>query len=161
MKRWLLPAAVVAVIVGLFVFEPWTLFTDQRVEEAAPTAAPVDGAAPDGGPTVVSEGTFVKQEHATSGTATLLQLADGSHVVRLAKFATSNGPDLHVWLSEAPAGGDWFKYDEARSVPLGPLKANTGNHNYAVPADADLDGIRSVVIWCDRFNVAFGSAPLR
>ena len=156
MKRALLVAAAVAVIVGLFLFEPWTLFTNSRVEEAAPTVSAPKASEP----TVVGKGAFVKQEHATSGRAQLLRLADGSHVVRLDDFATSNGPDLHVWLSEATAGGSWFKYDDARSVALGPLKANTGDHNYRVPADADLDGIRSVVIWCDRFNVAFGSAPL-
>ena len=32
--------------------------------------------------------------------------------------------------------------------------------NYAIPADADLSGLTSVVIWCDRYNVAFGTAAL-
>jgi hypothetical protein len=67
---------------------------------------------------------------------------------------------VHVWLSDATAGGDWHSYDDGRYVPLGEIKATDGNHNYTIPADADLDGLRSAVIWCDRFNVAFGSAPL-
>ena len=40
------------------------------------------------------------------------------------------------------------------------MKATDGNQNYAIPADVDLAGLRSVVVWCDRFDVAFGSAPL-
>ncbi|PPK61744.1 DM13 domain-containing protein [Actinokineospora auranticolor] len=75
-------------------------------------------------------------------------------------FSTSDGPDVHVWLAETPAGAGWHAYDDARTVPLGELKATDGNQNYPIPAGADLKGLRSVVIWCDRFNVAFGSAPL-
>jgi hypothetical protein len=65
-----------------------------------------------------------------------------------------------VWLSEKTAGGNWFKYGGGRKAQLGELKANRGSHNYAIPADVELDGLRSVVIWCKRFHVAFGSAPL-
>ncbi|MGI9085168.1 MAG: DM13 domain-containing protein [Aeromicrobium sp.] len=71
-----------------------------------------------------------------------------------------SGPDLQVWLSDRKAGGGWFKYGGGRSVQLGELKANRGSHNYAIPAEADLEGLRSVVIWCKRFYVSFGSAPL-
>jgi hypothetical protein len=35
-----------------------------------------------------------------------------------------------------------------------------GNQNYAIPAVVDLADFRSVSIWCDRFNVSFGTAPL-
>ena len=144
---------------GVVFFEPWTLFTDTTVNEAVPTAGPTSNAAP--APTELARGTFVSQEHETSGTASIIELADGSRTLRLEKFETSNGPDLHVWLSEEKAGGGWFKYGGGRTVQLGELKANRGSHNYAIPADADLEGLRSVVIWCKRFHVAFGSAPLK
>ena len=52
-------------------------------------------------------------------------------------------------------------YDDGRYIRLGELKATHGEQNYAVPADADLSDMASVVIWCDRFNVAFGTAPIR
>ncbi|WP_256794857.1 DM13 domain-containing protein [Terrabacter sp. Ter38] len=42
-----------------------------------------------------------------------------------------------------------------------PAGATDGNQNYAVPAGTDLSDLTSVVIWCDRFDVAFGSAPIR
>lgn len=50
-------------------------------------------------------------------------------------------------------------YDD-RYVKLGELKATHGNQNYEIPEDADLDGLKSVVIWCDRFDVGFGTAPV-
>lgn len=153
--------AVGVLAVGLVLFEPWTLFTDSTVNEAAPTAAAPDETSTDAAEaTELARGTFVSQEHETSGTATVIELPDGSRTLRLEDFSTSNGPDLHVWMSEKEAGGNWFKYGGGRKAQLGELKANQGSHNYAIPADVELDGLRSVVIWCKRFHVAFGSAPL-
>jgi hypothetical protein len=40
------------------------------------------------------------------------------------------------------------------------LKGNIGDQNYALPADVDIDRYRTVTIWCRRFSVNFGSAPL-
>jgi len=183
------PVLLVGLGVGLALFEPWRAFTSSRLDEpvpvavstAAPTAestaqstaqstpqpTPVESTAQPTPveptpvePAVLAEGAFVSQEHDTSGTARVLELADGSRVLRLEGFSTSDGPDVHVWLSEATAGGDWNKYDDGRYVPLGEIKATDGNHNYVIPAGAELTGLQSVVIWCDRFNVAFGSAAL-
>ncbi|WP_236567608.1 MULTISPECIES: DM13 domain-containing protein [unclassified Nocardiopsis] len=161
---------------GLWAFQPWRLFTTRAVEEALPRAAPPaaereadpaageerpeDGESAPDEPVVLGEGGFLTQEHATSGTATVLELADGSRYVRLTDLATSDGPDLHVWITDQEAGGDWSKYRDGRYVALGPLKGNEGDANYEIPADAELDGMASVVIWCDRFSVAFGSAPV-
>jgi hypothetical protein len=185
--------ATLALVVGLWAFQPWKAFTSSTVDEALPEAAPtsrpeatallVPPSGPSGSgtaaprtavpapssapaaappaPVVLAQGDFVDQEHDTSGVAKVVELADGSRVVRLEGFATSDGPDVHVWLTEQDAGGSWGKYDDGRYVKLGKLKGTNGNQNYPVPADADLAGLRSVVIWCDRFNVAFGSAPLR
>jgi len=160
---WVVVAVVVAGLgVGLALFEPWRLFTHSRVDEPVPVAAASSAATPtpDPGPVVLAEGTFVSQEHETSGTARILRLPDGKRILRLERFSTSDGPDVHVWLSTSKAGADWHAYDDGRHVALGELKATDGNHNYAIPADAKLEGVRSAVIWCDRFNVAFGSAPL-
>ncbi|MFE3459871.1 DM13 domain-containing protein [Nocardiopsis aegyptia] len=183
------PAAglvLVLVAVGLWAFQPWRLFTTRTVDEAPPTAvaaseeAPVpartdgadgedgeDGAGSGGAeeepadePVVLGEGEFITQEHETSGSATVLELPDGTRHVRLADLATSDGPDLKVWITDQEAGGDWFKYGDGRHVALGELKGTHGDANYEIPADADLEGMTSVVIWCERFSVAFGSAPV-
>jgi hypothetical protein len=45
-------------------------------------------------------------------------------------------------------------------VSLGPLKGNIGDQNYTVPADVDLSRYRAATIWCQRFGVNFGTAPL-
>ena len=153
--------AVAVLLAGVVLFEPWAFWTNTTVNEAAPTAAAPDESSPTPAePTELARGTFVSQEHETSGTATVIELPDGARTLRLEGFETTNGPDLHVWLSEKQAGGNWFKYGSGRKAQLGELKANRGSHNYAIPSDLELDGLRSVVIWCKRFHVAFGSAPL-
>lgn len=121
-----------------------------------PTATP----APEAQDVELARGRFEDAEHSTTGLARVLQLADGTRVLRLEGLATSDGPDLHVWISDQPSGGAWGSYDDDRYVRLGELKATNGNQNYAIPASADLRGMTTVVIWCDRFNVAFGTAPV-
>jgi electron transfer DM13 len=179
-SRLLVATGVVGALVltvGLALFEPWRLFTSSEVDEPAPASqpsvpteseslAPAPSPAPSSAPSseprdeVLSEGAFEDAEHGTSGRASILALADGRRFVRLEGLATSDGPDLHVWLSDQPSGGDWGSYDDGRYVRLGELKATHGNQNYEVPPEAELDGLTSVVIWCDRFNVAFGTAPI-
>ncbi|WP_458109191.1 DM13 domain-containing protein [Arthrobacter sp. R3-55] len=127
--------------------------------ESLPTQTPSSQAKVTG-PVILGTGAFQSQEHETSGTAQLLALPDGSHILRLENLASSDGPDVKVWLSSLKAGGDWFKYRSGRYVDLGAIKATHGNHNYAIPAGTDITGLTSVVLWCDRFSVAFGSAPL-
>lgn len=183
--RIVLVFAAVAGVAALAVFEPWRMFTSSTIDEAAPVSADVvqvsgeesrlgpqdEGAPAPASPTAAAEpepqdvelaqGRFEDAEYSTSGLARVLQLADGTRVLRLEGLATSDGPDLHVWLSDQPSGGAWGSYDDDRYVRLGELKATNGNQNYAIPASADLRGMTSVVIWCDRFNVAFGTAPVR
>jgi len=82
-----------------------------------------------------------------------------SYIVRLADFATSNGPDVKVWLTKADVG-DADSARRAGYVSLGDLKGNRGNQNYTVPAGTDVADYPTVVIWCDRFSVAFGAAQI-
>lgn len=170
--RVALVAAAVLVVVGLLVFEPWKLVIDQEVNEAAPVAAvataptavaPVPASAPSPQVRTLAAGTFISHEHASSGTVRILELADGSRVLRLENLRTSNGPRLKVWLSDAPVvdgTAGWYLFDDGRHVDLGDLKGNIGSSNYPIPADVDLDDLTSVSIWCDRFDVSFAAARL-
>jgi hypothetical protein len=166
-------------VAGLLVFEPWQLVVDDVVDEEIPAAAPAPAqsqepaatsTAPDTTrtsapptPVLVRRGTFISHEHATTGTAEIIRLEDGRHVLGLRGLNTSNGPDLHVWLTNAPVieGRDgWHVFDDGLYVSVGPLKGNIGDQVYDIPAEVDLARISSVSIWCDRFNVSFGAATL-
>lgn len=111
----------------------------------------------------VAQGTLISHEHSTTGTVKLLRLADGSYTLRLEDLDTSNGPDLRIWLTDAPVleGSDgWHVFDDGKHVSLGALKGNKGDQNYPVPAGVNLADYTSLSIWCDRFDVSFGAAEL-
>jgi hypothetical protein len=136
---------------------------DGEATEEPMADEPSAPAAPPAGPVELARGELISHEHATTGTARVLQLEDGSRVLRLEGLDTSNGPDLRVWLTDAPVieGRDgWFVFDDGASVDLGELKGNQGDANYEIPADVDLDALTSVSIWCARFAVSFGAAEL-
>lgn len=155
--------------VGLYWFQPWKLWQNATVHESlptAPTSPPTTQATeqtlPDL-PRTLAQGTLISHEHATTGTAKLIRLPDGSHTLRLENLDTSNGPDLRVWLTDAPVKegtAGWRVFDDGKYVSLGKLKGNKGDQNYAIPADVNPSAYTSVTIWCDRFDVSFGAAPL-
>jgi hypothetical protein len=111
-------------------------------------------------PTPIAAGTFHSNAHETKGTATVYRRADGIRTLRLADFETSNGPDVRVYLVAAPDVKDDATVKSAGFIELGKLKGNKGDQNYEIPASVDLSKYRSVTIWCKRFSVNFGTAPL-
>jgi hypothetical protein len=129
------------------------------VAESPPSSAPTTGDEP-GEPVAptanvaLARAAFTSGEHATSGTATVIRLANGRSVLTLTAFETSPGPDLRVYL--VTGGPD----DLGGVVDLGGLKGNKGSQQYDVPASVNPKRHRTVVIWCRAFSVAFGSARL-
>ncbi|MFI5955041.1 DM13 domain-containing protein [Cryptosporangium sp. NPDC051539] len=167
MRRPLLITFVAIVGLGLgsalALFEPWRAFTNTTVEESAPAVPSPKAGAVEVRTTVLARGRLISHEHETSGTVTILRLPDGSRILRIEDLKTSDGPDVRVWLTNAPviAGtSGWRVFDDDKHVELGPLKGNLGSQNYPVPEDADLTTLTSVSIWCARFHVSFGAAEL-
>ena len=143
---------IIAGFAAWYAFRPERLFINQRVNEQFPTAAAANGQ--------LASGQFHSGAHETSGMAAVFQLAGGKKTLRLTNFQTSNGPDVHVYLVAAADAKDNDTVTKAEVVDLGSLKGNIGDQNYDLPANADLAKYRAVTIWCKRFSVNFGTAPL-
>ncbi len=90
--------------------------------------------------------------HNAEGKAKILTLSDGSQIIRLEDFRSTNGPDVHLYLSTNKQASDF--------IDLGRLKANIGNQNYQIPVNTDYNKYKYVLIWCQPFSVLFGSAQL-
>lgn len=186
-KRLLIIGAIVAipvVAVGWWLAAP--LFFDKEVSEDFPMSAGAEipddmtaeeveaemedaANAPDveadddmmeDGPTALSMGEFVGADdfHEGSGTATVYELEDGSHVLRLENFEVTNGPDLHVLL--VPHSNPESSDDIEGYVDLGSLKGNLGDQNYEIPAEVDVSEFGSVMIYCKPFHVIFATASV-
>jgi len=151
-------AAVVA-LAGWYAFRPERLFVNKTVSESFPATSRAQAAVPTA-PAAVASGRFHTNAHETKGLATVYRLADGNRVLRLTEFATSNGPDVHVYLVAAGDVQDNATVKTAGFVDLGSIKGNVGDQNYDVPAGVDFAKYRAVTIWCRRFAVNFGTAPL-
>lgn len=162
--RWaLLAVGAAVVVVALALFQPWKLVVDDRVDEAVPVAEQPAAAAPRAEPVVLARGELISHEHESSGSVVVLELPDGSRVLRLEDLNTSNGPDLQVWITDAPViegRAGWHVFDDGRFVDLGDLKGNIGSSNYPLPPEVDVAQLSSVSIWCQRFAVSFAAADL-
>ena len=158
MKIWVkvsIPVVAAAVLVAWYAFRPERLLVNQRVNEATPAAQGASSAEP------LESGRFYGIAHGTEGTATIYRMGDGTRVLRLTSFRTSNGPDVHVYMVGADDAKDAATVEKAGYVDLGPIKGNIGDQNYMLGSDLDLAKYRFVSIWCKRFSVNFGGAGLR
>jgi hypothetical protein len=110
---------------------------------------------------VVAMGTFVHADpsdpiHYGSGGVTLY----GNLLHLEQDFEVGPGPKYHVYLvPEADITPD-TRVEETMFVDLGRLKAFTGGQNYPIPKGLDLADYKSVVIWCEQFNVLISPASM-
>lgn len=130
---------------------------DPPAPPSDPSLPSVEPTAPTG-PIEVSTAQFVGIDHEAAGTARLIQLEDGSLLVRFEEFVVEAGPDYDVYVISGtgisrPDGG----------TRLGDLKGTTGDQNYDIPAGAiPAAGAEAVtiLIWCEIFAVPVANATL-
>ena len=91
--------------------------------------------------------------HNAEGLARVIQVRDGSTILRLENFKSTNGPNVHLYLATDKGASNF--------IDLGRLKASNGNQNYNIPHGTDLAKYNMVLIWCKDFSVLFGSAQLK
>jgi Electron transfer DM13 len=169
----LVGTALVAGALLWYLFRPDALVISKTVNESFPAAEAAmaspsamadahqtDQMSNDEKPVQLASGRFHTNAHETKGLATIYRLVNGRRVLRLTEFSTSNGPDVRVYLVAAKDVEQEDAAKQAGIVDLGALKGNIGDQNYDVPEGLDLSKYRAVSIWCRRFSVNFGAAPL-
>ncbi|MFT6301566.1 MAG: hypothetical protein ACJAZF_000347 [Granulosicoccus sp.] len=102
----------------------------------------------------VRQGSFKGlSNHATSGTVTLVRVAD-SYVIELgADFVFDGAPDPKV------AFGKDGQYDPATLIEL--LRANSGAQSYVVPTTINPEDFNEIYIWCEKYSVGLGVAVIK
>jgi hypothetical protein len=122
----------------------------------APATAAGGGAPPATTVVTVARAELAGIHHHASGSALLIQLGDGSRVIRLEQLDVEPGPDYFVFVvpgagRDHPDGGTRLRH----------LRGNRGNQNYPVPAGVELARPVTVLIWCRAFAVPVAAATLR
>ena len=155
MNKWKIAIAVVGVVlfVAWYAFRPERLYINERVHEELPSTNV-------GSTQTIESGVFYGIAHPTEGTATVYRIGDRALMLRFTNFRTSNGPNVHVYLVAADDAKDETAL-HASFIDLGPIKGNIGDQNYDLDTSVDLSKYRAVSIWCKRFSVNFGVAPLK
>ena len=175
MKKALIPIAAVVIvgIISAYALSPY--FTESTIDEALPSGAVIQPVVKDDKMMMEDDKMMMEDDkmmmekmvpvsysgsfvgvgdgiHDAQGVTYTIPLENGENVLRLEDFKSTNGPDLYVYLSTDKHASDF--------VNLGELKANSGNQNYEIPNNVDLDKYNTVLIWCKAFGVLFGSAEL-
>lgn len=107
---------------------------------------------PPEGARAVAKGNFAMYAQEIKGEA-LLMKSSGRTIIRLNNFETTNGPNLHVYLTT--------ELSNKKFADLGSLRATKGNMNYPVSSSLDTSIYHYVLIWDKDFNVLFGWADLK
>jgi hypothetical protein len=156
MKKVVVVLAIIVAAAGWYLFRPERLVISKQVNESFPAVSAQNADKP----LLLAEGNFHNGAHETKGVASIFQLPDGKRVLRLSRFETSNGPDVNIYLVAAADAMDNDTVKNAGFISLGSIKGTKGDQNYDLPAGFDLKKYRAVTVWCKRFSVNFGTAPL-
>jgi hypothetical protein len=103
---------------------------------------------------VISQGEFNDVEQKLQGKALLIKSGEDIFL-RLENFGSVNGQDMHVYLSPI------LNLDPKDVIDVGILKATSGNMNYKLDKNINLEKYNNVLIWSNRFSAFFGYAKLQ
>ena len=92
--------------------------------------------------------------HVTTGNVSIFKAENGGSILLLGKdFSLDGAPDPSVGL------GKDGKYDSKTN--LGNMTKINGRQVYIIPDDLDWSAYNEVYIWCAKFTVPLGVAPLK
>jgi hypothetical protein len=145
----------VLVLWGLwYAFRPEKLFVNKKVAEPPPASL--------ARLTALYTGSFHGDARGTTGRATVYQQPDGSRILTLSNFSTSNTPGLQVILLDGSnlAHNQDLTLNNINDRDLGELKATQGEQSYPLPADVDVNRLNTVVIYSANPHAIFATAAL-
>lgn len=157
MKKIVLILIAVAVIGGgAFAFTNITEKAETVDQTSAP--APKSTGNENSDTSIMKQGEFIDADgfHKGSGTAQIIKTGQGNVVKFSSDFSVTNGPDLFVYFSKT---ADQNEKDPGDFVSLGKLQNTSGEQIYKLPDN--IEGYKSVVIWCRAFKTTFSVAPLQ
>jgi hypothetical protein len=92
----------------------------------------------------------------------LIELREGERVLTFSDFEVdpgAGGQDLRVWLAAGAPQTDSAATEDY--VEIAPLRGESGNQQYEMPARVNLQRYSTVVIWCVPFTTRIAQAELR
>jgi Electron transfer DM13 len=98
-------------------------------------------------------GNFISAPGESVSGRALVLVQNGAYSIAFENLNAGNGPDLHVYLSK--------ETNPINFIHLGKLKSTRGNQVYALNASPDFSQYKYALIFCQQYNILFGSAELK
>jgi len=87
------------------------------------------------------------------GSAKIYLQNTNQYILALENFTSSNGPDLHVYISK--------EVQPVNYIDLGRLQSVSGNQQYQLTGAINFSEYKYALIHCQQYNHLFGSAELK
>ena len=99
-------------------------------------------------------GTFSNGPYGSvTGSARIYLQNNNQYILALENFNSSNGPDLHVYISK--------EVQPVNYIDVGRLQSVSGNQQYQVNGNINFSEYKYALIHCQQYNHLFGSAELK
>ena len=109
---------------------------------------------------VLSSSNFVtvEQDHQTTGQVRVIRMNGKRYLDFDSEFTTATGPDVQIILHRNKTIP--VNVSEENYITLAKLKSFNGSQRYEIPDNINLNDLKSIGIWCRKFNVTFAYASL-
>lgn len=101
----------------------------------------------------IYNGSFINGPYGTVDGVVRILSDSANYQLLLDDFTTSNGPDLHVYLSQ--------EVQPIHFIDLGKLKSVSGNQVYNITGKPNFALYKYALIHCQLYNHLFGSSELK
>jgi hypothetical protein len=98
-------------------------------------------------------GTFNNGPYGSVMGSAKIYFQNNQYILALENFSSSNGPDLHVYISK--------EVQPVNYIDLGRLQSVGGNQQYPFTVTINFSEYKYALIHCQQYNHLFGSAELK
>jgi len=98
-------------------------------------------------------GTFGNGPYGSVNGTAKIYFQNNQYILALGNFSSSNGPDLHVYISKEAQPVNYFD--------LGKLQSISGNQQYPITGTINFSEYKYALIHYQQYNHLFGSAELK
>ena len=104
-------------------------------------------------PMTSMKGNFMNGPFGTVSGNVFISVINNEKKLILENLVSSNGPDLHVYLSK--------EIQPINFIDLGKLKSVNGTQVYSIDNNVNLKDYKFALVHCQQFNHLFGSANIQ
>jgi hypothetical protein len=104
-------------------------------------------------PMITMKGNFINGPFGSVSGKAFITISNNQKSLVLENLTSSNGPDLHVYISK--------EIEPINFIDLGKLKSINGTQVYSINNNVNVQDFKYALVHCQQFNHLFGSANIQ